>query len=174
MFSYLYIEGDATVWTLEKPIDATRISESEKTLALTLANPLKGTLLLSARAGSVELFSASGMPLQPAGWIPGEVTLPFPCLYLPSVSIPANGPVLYGLSAATAAALPGQLTTAMNEGTKITVPFTWGTGTGEMVLNGAVLPFAVIAMRLPDRFPPATRRGRVVGAAPWSVRPPRA
>jgi hypothetical protein len=145
MFSYLSIEGDATVWTLEKPINANQISESVTPLALIVANPLKGTLLLSARAGSVELFPDPGGPMQPAGWIPGDETLPSPCLYLPSVSIPADGPVLYGLSKATAAGLQGQLITAMTEGRKISVPFSWGAGSGEMVLNGAVLPFVVMA-----------------------------
>jgi hypothetical protein len=143
MFSYLSIEGDGAVWTLEKAIDPSQISESVTALALIVTNPLKGTLLLSPRAGSVELFSDSG-PMQPAGWIPGDQTLPTPCLYLPSVSIPADGPVLYGLSKATAAELPGQLTTAMTAGKKITVPFIWGADSGEMVLNGAVLPFAVL------------------------------
>lgn len=145
MFSYLYIEGDATVWMLEHPIDAKRISESDKAVALSVANPLRGTLLLSARVASVELFPDSGRPLQPAGWIPGDQTLTSPCLYLPSVSIPANGPVLYGLSEATAAELEGRLTTAMTEGKKITVPFSWGVGSGELVLNGRTLPFAIIA-----------------------------
>lgn len=145
MYSYLYIEGDATVWTLEHPIDAKRISESDKALALGVANPLRGTLLLSARVASVELFPDSGRPLQPAGWIPGDEAQPYPRLYLPSVSFPKNGPVVYGLSEATAAELEGRLTTAMTEGKKITVPFSWGEGSGEIVLNGRTLPFAVIA-----------------------------
>ena len=92
---------------------------------------------------SVELFAESG-PMDPAGWIPGDVTFPSACLYLPSASVPSGGPVLYGLSAATAAELQGRLMTAMNEGTMITVPFSWGASSGEMVLNGAVLPFALI------------------------------
>ena len=144
MFSYIYIEGDATVWTLRDPISAEQISESAKPLPLTITNPLKGTLLLSARAASVELFPDSGHPLQPMGWIPGDVRQPDACLYLPSASIPENGPVLYGLSKATAAELPERLKTAMTEKAKITVPFSWGASNGEMVLNGAMLPFAVI------------------------------
>jgi hypothetical protein len=145
MFSYLYIEGDATVWTLKNAIDGKRISESGKALALTVANPLRGTLLLSARAANVELFPDSGGPLQPAGWIPSDEPLASTCLYLPLVSIPRNGPVLYGLSEATAAKLQDRLLAAMTEGKKITVPFSWGAGSGEMVLNGAVLPFAILA-----------------------------
>jgi hypothetical protein len=148
MFSYLSIEGDGAVWALEKPIDGKRISESVTALALTVANPIKGTLLLSARAGSVELFPDPGGPMQPAGWIPSDKTLPYPCLYLPSVSIPDGGPVLYGLSEAGVAELQDQLIAAMTEGKKITVPFSWGADSGEMVLNGAVLPFAVIAYAL--------------------------
>jgi hypothetical protein len=143
MFSRLYIEYDPLLWTLEKPTDAQRISESVKALPLIVTYPLKGTLLLSPRAGRVVLFPDSG-PILPAGWIPGDVTLTSTCLYLPSVSVPAGGPVLYSLSDATASGLEDQLTDAMTDGKPTTVPFSWGTSNGEMVLNGDVLPFAVI------------------------------
>jgi hypothetical protein len=142
------IEGDGTVWTLGTAIDAEQIAESHAPLVLTVTDPLNGTLVLS-KAASVTLFPASGAPANPLGWIPGDAGLPYPCLYLPSVSMPDGHPVLYSLSDATLARLEGRIRNAMTAGTKIAIPFGGGDGgdaadVGEVVLNGALLPFAVI------------------------------
>jgi hypothetical protein len=145
MSDHIQIEGDPTVWTLRQPIDADRISKADAPLALAVMNPLSGTLLLSASAAaSVTLFPAEGIPLNPRGWIPGDVTLPFPALYLPSVLIPDSGALKYQLSEATAVQLAHRIKTAMATRTKITVPFGDAGNNGEVVLNGALLPFAVI------------------------------
>jgi hypothetical protein len=55
-----------------------------------------------------------------------------------------RGPILYTVSEATWEGLEDKIKTAMTEGTKITVPFVGAGGGGDVVLNGATLPFVVL------------------------------
>jgi hypothetical protein len=145
-FAQILVDGDPTIWTLRDPIsDPAEITESSAPLALGVIRPLNGILLLSAKAAAfVTLFPSPSTP-QPMGWIFDDhpVTSLF-FLYLPSVSIPATGPVLYQPVATTLAELQEAITKAMTSSHRVAVSFETAGSVGQVVVNGATLPFAVI------------------------------
>jgi hypothetical protein len=84
------------------------------------------------------------------GWVYDDYKAPSPFLYLPSVSIPATGPVLYQTSAATTVAeLQNTIMMAMSSSHRVPVSFEVAGSVGQVVVNGAALPFAVI-VPMPD------------------------
>jgi hypothetical protein len=145
-YAQILIDGDPTIWTLKNPIsDPAQITKSSVPLALGVIRPLNGILLLSVKAAAfVTLFPASSGP-QPMGWIYDDHPVPsLFFLYLPSVSIPATGPVLYQTTPTTLAELQNAITTAMTSSQRVPVSFEAAGGVGQVVVNGATLPFAVI------------------------------
>jgi hypothetical protein len=142
--SFLRIGGDPTVWAL----DEISLTVSPKLLAdgpaaLSVVKPVAGTLLLAPRlAGSLVLT-----PLPPAGgWVPCA-KLASPYLYLPSPAGIAPTSPGYMLAGADAdlETVQQAITAAMSGSTRLTVNVTLD-GTGSfVVINGAQLPFVVLA-----------------------------
>ncbi|HEY6278291.1 MAG TPA: hypothetical protein VIX86_18395 [Streptosporangiaceae bacterium] len=145
MFSILRIEGDPTAWYVDPPVTAGQLTAGSP-VALPLASPLAGRLLLSPRAvGSVAVMD----PGPGHGVIPSGAQLPEPCLYLPSPA-GAGGQPRYPLPPLTdLAALESQIMAAMGAGSFVTVELTAVADTGVLVLNGAALSFAVLCPASP-------------------------
>jgi hypothetical protein len=137
----LWIEGDPTNWLLAQaqPVPPPWAGSSDP-VALAVTHPLEGTLVLSPRrAGSAALVQPP-----PTNWIPCQLAIAH--IYLPTpagVSYPSPG---YPLAPGTdLQALEQSLMAAMRQGTVLTVDATgYGGSSGALVLNGAVLPFAVL------------------------------
>lgn len=150
LYTQMNIDRDPTIWTFRNPIsDPAEITRSSEPLALGVRKPLDGILLLSVRAAAfVTLFPGSLGPFSPTqtGWIYDDMAKGSLFLYLPSVSIPAaTGPVLYQMPATTTLAeLQNTITTAMTSSQRIPISFEVGGSIGQVVVNGAALPFAVI------------------------------
>jgi hypothetical protein len=139
--SYVLVEGDPTEWGLRERI-MTGLTDGDP-VALAVVTPLAGTLLLAPRrAGS--LF-VQPVPVGPTGWVPC-VKLPAPVLYLPRPTGVAPHSPWYTLAADTNLGdLQEDILAAMREGALITVSASLGGSDGTLVLNGAELPFAVLA-----------------------------
>jgi hypothetical protein len=148
-YTQITVDRDPTIWTLQNPIsDPAEITRSSAPLALGVRRPLSGILLLSVRAAAfVTLYPGSlgSFSPTPTGWIFDDLPQPGLFLYLPSVSIPAaTGPVLYQVAGTTQAGLQTTITTAMTSSQKVSVSFEIAGSVGEVVVNGAALPFVVI------------------------------
>ncbi|MGD0605766.1 MAG: hypothetical protein ABSA53_19490 [Streptosporangiaceae bacterium] len=139
--SYLLVEGDPTQWGLSERI-MTGLTDGDP-VALAVATPLAGTLLLAPRrAGSLFVQQVPGGL---TGWVPC-VKLPAPALYLPRPAGVAPHSPWYTLAAGTdLGALQEDILAAMRDGALITVSASLGGSDGTLVLNGAELPFAVLA-----------------------------
>ena len=139
MFSFLRIEGDPTIWSLEPPVDITQWTG--ETISVAVKAPLSGTLLLSRRVASVAVFNE----LDVGGGVPNDVVLPASALYLPTPSGPSaesHGYVLPGSVNLTQ--LAGEISAAMNAGSQLTIDFGSGPAAGVLLLSGAALPFVVL------------------------------
>jgi hypothetical protein len=139
MYNQLSIEGDPTRWILASTIDETALATAGPPLVATTLHPLPGTLLVSGRAARWVLFASAGG--EPHGPIPTDA-VPGPShLYLPApAGLDPSAPG-YTLAAGTdVAALQAGIVTAMTNGTTLAVPL----ADGELMLNGALLPFAAI------------------------------
>jgi hypothetical protein len=147
-YAQILVDGDPNIWTLRKPVsDPAEIIRSSAPLALGVRRPFDGILLLSVKAAAfVTLLPSPGAWSQTAtGWVYDDFRGPSPILYLPSVSIPATGPVLYQTPAGTTLAeLQSTLTTAMTRSQRASVSFEVAGSLGQVMVNGATLPFAVI------------------------------
>jgi hypothetical protein len=145
MFSVLRIEGDPTDWFIDPPVTAGQLTAGAP-VALPLASPLAGRIVLSPRAaGSIAVME----PPPGHAHIPSGAKLPDPCLYLPSPAGPSSQ-TSYPLAPLTdLAALENQIAGAMSAGTFVTVELTAVAHTGVLVLNGAALSFAVLCPASP-------------------------
>ncbi|MGO9504019.1 MAG: hypothetical protein ACLPUO_21160 [Streptosporangiaceae bacterium] len=146
MDDFLVIQGDPTQWKLSEPIEASALTASGPPLALAVVEPLAGTLLLSCRAAASVVLSNPG----PHGAIPsGAIPLAMTVMYLPTAAgvstESAGAAVWYPLDAADLTALEAEITAAMTQGTLASVGFISVGGSGVVVLNGARLPFVVLA-----------------------------
>ena len=140
--SYLKIQGDPTWWGLRTaPLQDPGWSDTP--VAVDILTPVAGTLILSpARVGSFALTPA----VYGNGWEHGgPVELVSPHLYIPTTSGLTADSHGYPLAA------PSDLTTlqqnimyAMTTGSTLTVNVDV-LGSGVVTLNGAQLPFAVLA-----------------------------
>jgi hypothetical protein len=151
MYTSVRIHGDMNTWTLTETFSPVQLTGSAGPLALGVAGPLTGTMLLSARAAGITLVPRGGTP-DPMGWIPGDGEMLQPHLYLPSATERAAGHDLYPLpTTVDTTELEDEITAAMAAGTRFTVQVgTPGQG-GAVVLNGATLPFVVITLPIPER-----------------------
>jgi hypothetical protein len=152
MSSRIRINGDFNIWTLTDNINLAELAKADTPLNLGVSGPLTGTMLLSAKgAASVTLLpssdgnpSSGGNPL-PAGWIPGEVAMLTPHLYLRSATSEVAHHSLYPLPARVdTRELAGRITDAMDQHTRHTVYFGANDRGPGVVLNGAELVFVVI------------------------------
>ena len=142
--SNLRIAGDPTSWGLrELAAEVTPQLLADAPVALTIVRPLAGTLLLApSRAGGSVLSPLPGG----TGWVPC-VKLPSACLYLPSAAgwtAGSPGYVLAG-SDVNLEALQQDLMAAMSAGTRRTVSVSIDGIESIVVVNGAELPFVVLA-----------------------------
>jgi hypothetical protein len=142
MNSILHIEGDPTSWVLPgtEPVEPAW-SKSADPVALKVAGPLAGTLLLSPRhAGSIVIVP----PPPGGGWVPAE-PLASARLYVPSTAGASAESTGYELAAGTNVdELQNSIIAAMQHGDVVTVPVSTISGDGVVLLDGAVLSFAVV------------------------------
>ena len=137
----LHVGGDPNSWRLVDPVSAPAPwQDSSDPVALAVNWPLFGTMVLAPRrAGSVGVLEV--MPAQ--SWIPCQVVVPH--LYLPAPAEMSVGAPGYALAPGTdLAALEQSIMAAMRDGTTVDVTVSGPSGSGVIVLNGAVLPFAVL------------------------------
>jgi hypothetical protein len=138
---YLKIQGDPTSWGLAAA--APEGGWADTPVAIQIVTPVAGTLILSpARTGSFALTLA----IYGNGWEHGgPIEVVSPNLYIPTTSgltADSNGyplPPEYDL-----AALQQSILDAMTTGSMLPVVVE-ADGIGVVVLNGAQLPFAVLA-----------------------------
>jgi hypothetical protein len=138
---YLKIQGDPTSWGLAAapPQDGW----SDTPVAIPIVTPVAGTLILSpARAGSFAVTLA----IYANGWVHGgPIEVASHSLYIPTTSGLAAGSQGYPL--ATQYDLPTlqqSILDAMTTGSILPVVVD-ADGIGLVILNGAQLPFAVLA-----------------------------
>ncbi len=144
MKNILHIAADPNPWVLDDAqleSVAEQIAQAGGPVTLPVIAPLKGSLVLSRSAASVALLPPPGG----VGWTPGYIHLPAPGLYVPSPSTPASHVTAYALPPPADLTKLGQdIVAAMTEGTRLTVEISDGLLTGQLFLNGATLPFAVL------------------------------
>ncbi len=148
MYTTLQIGGDPTTWHLAQAIDgAGQVTGSGAPVSLQVTSPLVGTLLMSRQfAASVALSS----PPEGTGSVPHDIHLPTPVLYLPSSAGPQVTFPGYVLPFGTdLEELASQIETAMTQRQTCTVPILGSLPEGQLVLNGAVLPFVVLCPATP-------------------------
>lgn len=142
MYHTLRIDSDPTSWELTKGID--EVPTSSDPVVLEVYHPLKGNLVLSPRSVGSAVFLDYQLPPNPYGTRPNGMPMSNETLYLPSPigpdmqMIPPN---IYTLDGSVdLEVLTADIKAAMTDGTFLPVNVTQG----EVVINGATLPFAVI------------------------------
>jgi hypothetical protein len=136
MAVYIQIGDDPTKWWLVQPFNANQLTGQP--LMLNLAGPLGGWIVLSGRAASVAVFNV------PDATVPADLNPTGGCIYLPTGTGASAHNFGYALSTNEAMGtqnLGNQITTAMHNGTRLTIPLYGG---GTLVINGATLDFAVV------------------------------
>jgi hypothetical protein len=155
MYTELKIAGDVNTWTLSSPLDPGALTRADAPLTLAVTNPLEGTMVLSpATAGGVTLLLGGPPDGGPMDWIPGDDQVPLPFIYLPSGAGSSSPQDMYPMPRYTdSAALADEIASAMQAGTRLSLPYGNGQQDGTVVLNGARLPFAVVTVKVPVRQP---------------------
>jgi len=136
MAVYIQIGDDPTKWWLVQPLNANQLTGQP--LMLDLAGPLGGWIVLSGRVASVAVFNV------PDATVPADLNPTGGCIYLPTGTGASTHNFGYALSTNEAMGtqnLGNQITTAMHNGTRLTIPLYGG---GTLVINGATLDFAVV------------------------------
>jgi hypothetical protein len=143
--SYLKIQGDPTHWGL-RTVPPQDPGWNDSPVAIDITTPVAGSLILSpARVGSFALFAATGVvPFN--GWAHGgPIELVSLFLYIPTTSglkaVSSGFPIA---AQPDLAALRQSIVHAMTTGTTLKVNIDASDG-GVVILNGAQLPFAVLA-----------------------------
>jgi hypothetical protein len=154
MHNILRIAGDHASWILEDAqieTVAQELSNTGRPVTLEVIAPLAGRLVLSAKsAASVALLG----PPEGAGWTPGGAVLPRAHLYVPSGAGPTKAAPGYTLAPSTdLGQLERDISAAMHHGAFLTVKIIEGIQDGLLMLNGAVLPFAVLCPPSPGQVP---------------------
>ena len=147
MYTILIIEGDPTNWylkddgTLAAAI-AKQLSEpNQPPVQVPVIYPLIGQLILSPRAGSVAILREPPT----VSWIPSDIKAPTAVLYVPSPTGPTTQFPGYELPVtANVDALTQEIVAAMTDGRSISTNASTVKGSGVVVLDCGVLPFAVI------------------------------
>jgi len=135
--SFLQIAGDPTLWGLR---DVVQHPDWTGPVSLPIILPVEGTLVLSPTGvGGMAL----SYPDEHNGWMPAAVAAPQ--LYIPTATGLTAGATGYPLAPPDndAVALIEKLLTAMRDCSTVSVALGLVLG-GAVVINGAVLPFAVV------------------------------
>jgi hypothetical protein len=139
MTTYLQISGDPTMWMPAQVPQSSQLTAP--TVSVPITAPIIGTLLISSKAASIALVNTGD-----GGGVPSDFTVPVESLYVPTGTGVSQGFTGYQLPAGTnLAQLQTQIATLMTEGTSQTVTLGDTPFTGVVVLNGATLPFVVLA-----------------------------
>jgi len=136
--SFLQISGDPTQWGLREIVPTNPGWTGPVSLPIIL--PVEGTLVLSpTKVGGMAL----SYPDEQNGWMPAAVTAPQ--LYIPTTTGLKKGGDGYLLAAPdnNPQALVEKLLTTMRDGSTVSVARDIVRG-GVVIINGAVLPFAVV------------------------------
>jgi hypothetical protein len=145
-YTFVRIGTDPTAWVLENTDPntvAAQLSQATGPVVLPIVGPLQGNLVVSPSAAAT--ISVQSPP--PAhNWHPSHIALPqWPVLYLPSLTSPTQDSPGYPLAPGTDLAAQEQdIIAAMSGGTLLSVQVSDIQG-GVVLLNGAVLDFAVVA-----------------------------
>jgi len=142
--SFLQISGDPTQWGLREAVPTDPGWSGPVSLPIIL--PVEGTLVLSpANVGGMAL----SYPDEQNGWMPAAMTAPQ--LYIPTTTGLKGSGDGYPLAAPDndPPALIDKLLTAMRDGSTVSVARDIVRG-GVVMINGAVLPFAVVMQAGPS------------------------
>ena len=141
MYNVLLVDTDPTSWELSEVVEQVPTSGTPEVLRV--YHPLKGDLVLSPRSVGSAVFLEYQLPPDVHGTRPNGMPIPEGgALYVPSPIGPdANirPPNLYTPSVGLAA-LKTDIIAAMKDRTFLTVKVTGG----EVVINGAEVPFVVL------------------------------
>jgi hypothetical protein len=145
-YIFLRIGTDPTAWVLENAeLDtvAAQLSQGTGPVVLSVIGPLQGNLVVSPSAAATISVQR---PLPAHNWHPSHIALPrWPVLYLPSPTGPTHIVPGYPLDPSTdLAALEQDIIAAMSGDTVLSIQVSEIPG-GVLLLNGAVLDFAVLA-----------------------------
>jgi hypothetical protein len=142
----LQIGIDPSVWTFD-PASYDEVAtalEHPAPITIQVTAPMQGTLILNPRAAGTVVLT---LPISPRGWNPsGGGIGTAPLLYVPSVTGPTRSNPGYLLSQSyEMAVLQRDIEAAMSSGTLLSLQQEAGApDKGVVVLNGAILPFAVL------------------------------
>jgi hypothetical protein len=139
MATYLQISGDPTMWVPQQMPQPSQLTAP--TVPVPITAPLLGTLLISSRAASIAFVDTGA-----SGGVPSDFDVLVESLYVPTGTGASQSCTGYQLPPGTNLAdLQTQIATLMTEGTSQAILLGGGTFHGVVVLNGATLPFAVLA-----------------------------
>jgi hypothetical protein len=145
-YIFLRIGTDPTAWVLESTDPETvaaQLSQATGPVVLPVLGPLQGDLVVSPSAAA-SISVARPSPVH--NWHPSHIALPrWPVLYLPSPTGPTHDAPGYPLDPNTDLAAQEQdIIAAMSGRTFLSIQIADIQG-GVVLLNGAVLDFAVLA-----------------------------
>ena len=139
MTTYLQIGGDPNTWVPAEAVDPSQLTAP--TVPVPIIAPLFGTLLISSKAASIALVDPGD-----AGPVPSDAIVLVESLYVPTATLASSSLTGYQLAPGTNLAdLQTQIAMLMTKGTSQAIPLGGGTLHGVVVLNGATLPFVVLA-----------------------------
>jgi hypothetical protein len=143
----LQIGTDPTAWVVQYPDGdalAQELSQATAPMVLPVVAPLQGRLVLSPHAATVSLLR----PPPNVGAHPTGVIAPAgPVVYLPAGTVASEDAPGHLLDPGTdLATLEQDIVAAMTSGSRLTLQINALSGGGILVLNGAVLDFAVIGV----------------------------
>jgi hypothetical protein len=145
-YIFLRIGTDPTAWALENTDPdtvAAQLSEATAPVVLPVAGPLEGNLVVSPSAAATISVQR---PSPGHGAFPSHIALPrFPVLYLPSLTGPTKDSPGYPLAPGTDLTAQEQDIIAAMTGRTILSIHVADIEGGVVLLNGAVLDFAVLA-----------------------------
>ena len=141
MSSILQVEGDPTPWMVAASVPATPSGSTP--VAFEVTKPLPGTLILSPRTAT---FALTPPPLPGiGGWTPCDA-FPTSRIYLPSPQGVPKAEPGYELAPGTdLTTLREQVMLALAEGKVAMVAISNSGGPGTLALNGATVPFVILA-----------------------------
>jgi hypothetical protein len=136
MPSCIQIEGDPTKWWIAEEFPTSELNAGQPLTVTSLA-PVEGILVLSAKSATVAVLNA------PSGTPPAALSIPGEIIYVPTATGPSAGHVGYVLAGdVDTGSLSSQIAASMHSGQRQTIALEGG---GTLVLNGATLPFALLA-----------------------------
>jgi hypothetical protein len=142
LYCTLRVDSDPTSWELTDGVE--EVPTSSDPVVLPVYHPLLGDLVLSSQSMGSAVFLEYRLPPDRYGTRPNGMPMSNGALYLPSPTGPDRQmipPNIYALdSSVDLGDLKDKIIAAMTDGTFLTVKV----ARGEVVINGARLPFAVL------------------------------